>query len=317
MGLMRNLTLAAVLAVTAAGVAAAQDAQRSIIVVTGQRTPEMAASFTRAVAKAPASAEQYARWNTHICPSVAGIPPEDAQRLIDHIALRAHQVGVVTDSSGCSPNLVIVFASDSDAIAHQIATTRRDLLGYYNEDDVISGGRADLDAFANTPRAVRWWHVARRTDNDGNPLGDTQARVGHETRDSLSAARGDLTASGGNGIAGAETVRSDGSRMHRATRQDLSFALIVVDTTRVASASPTAVADYLAMATLVQLDPDADLSGYPTVLNLFNASAPHADQMTDWDTAYLQGLYRGRANAANIGQQRADITNRIVRQMRN
>lgn len=308
MALLRNLTLAAVLAVAAVGAASAQDAQQ---------TPASAAAFTRAVAKAPPSAEQYARWNTHICPSVAGIPPEDAQRLIDHIALRAHQVGVRTDSSGCSPNLVIVFAPDSDAIAHQIATTRRDLLGYYNEDDVISGGRADLDAFANTPRPIRWWHVARRTDNDGNPLGDTQARVGHETHDAVAAASGDLRASGGNGIAGAETVHSDGSRMHRSTRQDLSFALILVDTTRIAGVSPAAVADYVTMATLVQLDPNADLSSYPTVLNLFSASAQHPDQMTNWDTAYLAGLYRSRANAATIGQQRADITNRIVRQTRN
>lgn len=318
MALTRVLVATAAVAVLSLGTAAAQDSDDSIV-VTGQRTPEMAQAFAGTVAMAPAAADQYARWNNRLCPSVAGISPADAQTLIDHIARRAHQVGLQTERAGCQPNLVIVFSPDSDTLARQIVEQRRDLLGYYTEDDVVTAGREGLDDFANTPRAVRWWHVSRRTDSDGRQLGNTETRVGHGTNDALAAAQGNpsAAATAGNGFSGVEAVRSSGTRIHRNTRQDLSFALVIVDTRRVAGATPQAVADYLSMATLVQLDPKADMTPFPTILNLFATSPAQAPPaaMTDWDMAYLRGLYSARRDAANARAQRSDIADRIVRQL--
>ena len=43
-------------------------------------------------------------------------------------------------------------------------------------------------------------------------------------------------------------------------------------------------------AALAQIDPEADTSRYVSILNLF--AAPEATEtLTDWDTAYLKGLY--------------------------
>lgn len=298
--------------------------QSEELVVTGERLRELTQAYAGEVALAPTSADQYARWNFRLCPSVAGVAPDAAQSLIDHIARRAHEVGVATERSGCQANLVIIFAPDGNTLARQIVDTRRDLLGYYSEDDVVTAGRDALEDFANTPRPVRWWHVSRTTTADGQQLGDSRSRTGRSTRNAMAAAQEGAGPNdqnvvggvlGGSGFEGAEGVRSQGTRTRRATRQDLSFALVIVDATRAASLPPQAVADYLAMATLVQLNPDADMSAFPSVLNLFAESTPDRPVptgMTDWDRAYLAGLYGATREASSASRQRAEIARRMA-----
>jgi hypothetical protein len=310
---------AAALGLAVAPHAWSQQQTEDEIVVTGTRAQELAQAFAGAVAVAPAAEDQYARWNFRMCPSVAGMTAEAAQTLIDHIALRANAVGVGVEPPGCRPNLVIIYAPDSDRLAREIVDTRRDLLGFYSTDDVTTTGREQLAAFANTPRPVRWWHVSRTVTADGQVLSDTRTRVGRGTNDAMAAATGQGGAAMiGNGFGGAEAVRAQATRFRRATRQDLSFALLIVDARRVAGLPPQAVADYLAMATLVQLNPDADMSAFPTILNLFAdqaAGRPARSGMTDWDEAYLQGLYRATREAANSRQQRSEIARRIVQEI--
>jgi hypothetical protein len=72
------------------------------------------------------------------------------------------------------------------------------------------------------------------------------------------------------------------------------------------------------MVTLAQLDPRADTSTYPTILNLFSSPAPGAQRptaMTDWDVAYLHGLYDATRDARNSNQQEAEIATTMARDM--
>ncbi|MBN8606604.1 MAG: hypothetical protein J0L81_06785 [Caulobacterales bacterium] len=318
--MIRRLVLAAVLAfsLTLANTAIAQPSDE--IVVTGNRVEEVAQAFAAEVASAPAAEDQYARWNHDLCVSVAGLSAADAQTVVDHISRRATEIGLGAERAGCQPNLVIIFANDSDVIARQIVDTRRDLMGYFTEDDTVTAGREALEAFANTPRAVRWWHISNTTTEDGRSLSNTRTRVGRGTNDALAAAQGNgaAAATTGNGFNGLEATRARGTRLRRVTRQDMSFALVIVDSRRIAGIPAPAVADYVAMASLIQLNPDADMSRFPTVLNLF---ADHAagraltPAMTAWDQAYLNGLYAATREAANTRQQRAEITRRIVDSM--
>lgn len=295
------------------------------IIVTGQRVREMAESYAGAVALAPEAADQYARWNFRLCPSVAGLAPADAQNLIDHIARRAHEVDVETERTGCQPNLVIIFAPDPGRLAQEIVDSRRDLMGYYTEDDVITAGREALDEFVHTPRAVRWWHVSRTVGADGRPLGGSISRAGRGDGGAVAAASGgsgaDIGAGvrGGSGFSGVDAVRSQGTRARRATRQDMNFALMIVDSARASSTPPHALADYLAMATLVQLDPGANMTPYPTILNLFAERPPGAvapTGLTAWDIAYLEGLYASQRESASARQQRTSIARRISEDVR-
>ncbi|MGH6952504.1 MAG: hypothetical protein ACREH4_16690 [Vitreimonas sp.] len=280
---------------------------------------ERTAAYAEAVALAPASTDQYARWDDDICPRVAGLPGAEAQALIDRVARRAHEVGLNTGSAGCTPNLIVIFAPNAATVAREIVDTRRDLLGYYNERNTSNAGRDALDAFVNSQHAVRWWHVARTVGADGEEMGTGQAERGSAGAESAAMNQAGMSNVGAalsvGSFEGVDTVRSSGARTRRNTRQDIRFALIVIEAPRVAGASAQAVADYVAMAALAQLNPDSDMSAYPSILNLFNsASQPAPTAMTQWDSAFLRGLYRTRRDAA-ARQQRTDIARRMADQI--
>jgi hypothetical protein len=317
-------SLAAMLAAAALGAAALGSAsaqtQSHEIVVTAEMARERAAAYTSAIALAPGEADQYARWDDDICARVAGLPAAEAQRLIDHIARRAHEVGLDPAPAGCTANLIVIFAPNANQVAREIVDTRRDLLGYYGDRNIINAGRDALEAFASTPRAVRWWHVAHRMSADGDELGNQQAERGNAGAESAAMNQAAAAGNPSGGISagsfeGVDTVRSSGARTRRNTRQDLRFALIIVDAPSVSRASSQAIADYVAMAALAQLNPHADMSSFPSILNLFNsASQPPPTAMTEWDAAFLQGLYRTRRDAA-ARQQRSDIARRMAEQI--
>lgn len=324
---LKSLALAVIVGGALCGPASAQSDQPAIV-VTAEDVEAQANEFVEHVALAP-SDQLYARWDDRICPSVAGVAPAEAQTLIDHIAVRANEAGLRPGRSGCQRNVVIIFAPDSDVVAREIVSTRRDLMGLLSSDDVQTAGRDALDDFAETPRAVRWWHVSYTVTSDGERLADTGTNTGGNsgaaTMNANRAAEFGSTAGADEGIVaststmsvqGAEGVRSRGSRLSRSTRRDIGFVLLIVDTRRIADLPPAAVADYVAMATLVQLDPNANLNGYPTILNLFSANPPTVFAMTDWDRAFVRGLYSGARDSATSRQQRASISREIVEELR-
>jgi hypothetical protein len=287
------------------------------IVVTGERLETMALAYAEAIALAPPSADQYARWHARLCPSVAGLAPADAQGLIDHIARRAYEVGVRIGASGCQPNLVIIFAPEPDLLAREVVETRRDLLGFYGSDGVTTAGRASLQEFAETARAVRWWHVSHTAASDSQQLDGASPSALDTGRTGVV----EPTFDGSSDVAalqGERAVRAHASRVRRPTRQDFSFALIIVDARRAAAAPSPAVADYLAMAALAPLDPHAEMSPFSSILNLFSerrGDEPAPVAMTVWDLAYLQGLYAATPEAASARQQRRDIARHMVEQV--
>lgn len=72
----------------------------------------------------------------------------------------------------------------------------------------------------------------------------------------------------------------------------------------------SALMDYAAMVVLAQVDPRADYSDQPTVLNLFN-DPEGVTGMTDWDHAYLQALYLAEPDRASSNAQEAAVVERL------
>jgi hypothetical protein len=286
------------------------------IVVTGQPLGTMTQAYAGALAGVPSATEQIPRWSSALCPSVAGLSAADAQTLIDHLARRAHQVGLTTERSGCERNVVVIFTADSDLVARRILDTRRDLLGYLDSEDTVTAGRQALEDFAATPRAVRWWHVSRLLSADGRPIVSPRTARENPTTMPLATAEPFPSNDAVGRYEGVGAVRSQGTRMRRNTRLDLAFVLIIVDSRRVAGIPQQAVADYLAMAALAQVNPRADMSGFNSVLNLFAEESPDpAMAMTNWDFAYLRSLYEMRGDAGSTRQQNADIARRMAEQV--
>lgn len=262
------------------------------IIVTG-RTPEQAEQFVQRLAIAPGEVDQLARWDQTICTSVVGLPARQGQFIADRVAQRAYAVGLSPGEPGCHANVAIFVTADSDATAQRLFEQDRSLFAYYSENNVSTLGQAALEQFLHSQRAVRWWHVAQTIGADGNPLS------------------GDAAAGG---VSNAPVARSTGTRLRSETRQDFSRAIIVVDARRAGSVQLSALADYIAMVALAQIDPNADTSAFPTVLNLFAGASPNSSVagLTDWDTAYLSGLYSATRNAANVQQQENEIAARML-----
>lgn len=296
----RSSVAAVVLAALVAGAPAAvaqTPNQDSDIVVTAP-TRDQAQSFVTRLSTAPPSVDQMGRWDDDICIGVAGLPARQGQFIADRVAQRAYALGLAPGEPGCAPNVSIVVAPDAGAAAQRMFEQNESLFAYRYETGVATLGQEAFSRFLNADRPVRWWHVTRTMSADGEPIGSGGVTPGMTN----------------GGFDGAQTVRSNGSMLRQATRQDFSRVVIIIDGRRAASVQLAALADYVAMVALAQINPDADTSGFPTVLNLFsagNGTAPSA--LTAWDLAYLDALYKADRDASSVTQQQADMARRMVR----
>ena len=247
---------------------------------------------------------QLARWDQRICPGVAGMSSEQAQFIADRMAQTAFEVGLDVGAPGCRANVWVIYTPNAADIAAGIGADR-DLMtnsGDYRD----TRGRAAARDFVASARPVRWWHVSETRSTGG-----------------LSAAPG--MASGivslytpfdaGGGVQRGMEDRAlnvyESGNLRSTTREDFSYVLIVVDSQQMQGVSVAALADYLSMVALAQVNPDADLSSVSSVLRLFEDGQSSA-ALTAWDVAYLRGLYGSQRNAINESRQTRQIARHIV-----
>jgi len=286
----RSLVATALLWCAVGGAQAADVTQSEAIVVTGQ-TPERLNQFVDQLTAVSPMADQLPRWDNRICTSVAGLPRRQAEFFADRVAQRGAALGLEPGEPGCQANVSIFFSSESDVLARRMFEEDRAMFAYFYEANVATLGQGAFNStFLNSTAPVRWWHVARTVGANGISL-------------SGDASQG--------GLSNAPVQRSTGTRMRNETRQDLSRVIIVVDASRVGTAPLSAIADYVSMVALAQIDPTADTSGYPTILNLFEQSGERPTSLTDWDMAFLDGLYRSTRYAPNARQQEREIARRM------
>ena len=303
---MKNFVIAAAFVLAAPTWAAAQDTTGGDdIVVTGTRLQEIVRDFVGEVSVAPGSENQLARWDRRICPGVIGLQnAQQAQYLVDRIAQRAQLVGVDAEGPGCRADVIVFVTPDSDRMAREIGQEYRQLVAYHSAANAVTQGQDELARFMEASRAVRWWHVSQTVTADGQVLGESNARP-----------------TSGGGFAGVEVVRQpDAGRLRRSTRQDFSRVIIIVDATRAAGVQFATLADYVAMAALAQIAPDADTTAVPTILSLFadrEAGRTPPEALTDWDVAYLTGLYEAPRAARNSQAQEGAIARTMSEELTN
>ena len=280
---LKRLALVLVgLALTAAPTAAsAQDAgptPNEEIVVVGERTlEEQVRAFVESFSLPPSGEDQLARWDTHICAGIVGLRRSQGQFIADRISARAAEVGLQPRGPGCRANLIVFFAPNPDLFARTLIDQYPAFVGYGGPG---TRGARELEAFTDSPRPVRWWHVAfdvRRTWSAGGGA--------------RGAALGALT------------------HVHR---QDIDRVIIIVNAYRASGKRVESVADYLAMVGLAQIDPEADAAPYDTILNLFSSRQPIPTTLTAWDEAYLSGLYDMSRTAYHSERQEEQIGNSMM-----
>jgi hypothetical protein len=226
---------------------------------------------------------QMGRWDKEVCLSVSGLKSEYASFILERIAVTAGEVGLATGKPGCTPNLIVVATDNAEKLLTE--SVKKNQRAFLDDQWTIREGRGKLKEFIASNRPVRWWFVVARVTRDGTPYE----------------------------VGGAVEIR--GSSMIGSTvRADFHHVFVILDVSRIRTVRFAALADYIAMVSLAQTSPDAEFAGVPTILRLFSdreAGLTPAEGMTDWDRAFLKGLYSAPRSAKRMSIQERDISRAI------
>lgn len=289
---MRAFWLAAALHLALAGPVLGQTAPLDEEVVVRPSDQATTQAFVREITAMPSSYGQAPSWHEPLCFNLVGVSETSQRSLLDRLSANARDLGVQVAAPGCRANVLIAFASDVNAVVADADRNSRRIMGVDTSHGISMGAAAWRD-FVETPRPVRWWHVSRLVNRDDEQMQNRSGMV--------------VNNSAGDSLGGA-TVRDSGY-IHRPTHLNMRLVFIVVDVARVNGVPLNALADYLTMVSMAPIDPNADLEGAPTILNLFSATG--AAEMTDWDRGYLRGLYATNPNASHSGQQEREVARRM------
>jgi len=266
-------------------------------VVVTVRKPAETKNYVEQITAPPFGTEQLARWDDRICVGVSGVREEQAQFIADRVSQRAVEIGLRTGKPGCEPDITVLITADPQALIAAMQEKYAGLFAISDESRTGTLGQAAFEQFKTEARPVRWWHVSETRSSDGT-------RIRGEARQGVT-----------DGVTSAPTVRSEGSRLRSAIREDLSRAIIIVDANLVQGVPMDSLADYVAFVALMQADPNGNTSSIDTILNLFRSDLgdQRATSLTDWDRDFLRALYSMPRNTASLSQAERYLAQRMER----
>lgn len=278
--------------------AASQDTPTRLedIEVIGRPLEQMIRGFVKEVA-APNRGRNLARWDGGVCVGAANLKAEAAQYIVDRVSTVAEDLGLTPGRPGCTPNILVVASDQPSALAAAMVAERP--RAFIVGGSGMDQGRSALRAFQTADKPVRWWAVSVPVDADS---GATATRIPGECRNDCSSVM-DM----------APVVNlTSASRLSTQIVDNLNRVIVIVDVNQAGQVSAQQLADYVAMVSLAQIDPEADTSTYSSILNVF-AYPQDAATLTDWDIAYLRGLYNAERNQRIAGANRLEVSNSIRR----
>lgn len=240
---------------------------------------------------APATGWGPARWDERsgICVGVVNLRRDAAQAMADRVSEVALTLNLTVGEPGCSPNVLIIATDDAPALA--TAMVERSPNAFRPRYSGAARRPSALRAFETSDRAVRWWHVSMPVIRD---TGRPAVRVpGMDP----------------------PVISSWGSRLTTPITSRLLRAYVIIDIDQAEGLSFTQLTDYVAMVTFAQIDPDAEVSGFPTILNVFENSTV-ASGLTDWDQDYLDALYGSEMNQRHPNAQSGAVASMMFRERR-
>lgn len=234
------------------------------VVVTG-RLEEQVQRFTER-ASSPVRSRGLARWRGPVCIGVYNFQREAGRQIADGLVWAGEALNVPIKDGPCDPNIMIVGAVDSRTIATQ--WVQREYREFRPNIARAALSREKLEHFTTADVPVRWWAISRPAYFD------------------TFSGRRVLASGPGRGPIQIRTAMN--RDLH--TRDDLQRLIIILDADKVADVSAENLIAYLTMISFTQIDMQAELGEFPTILNLFQPGYVAAG-LTEWDEAYVQGLY--------------------------
>jgi hypothetical protein len=216
-----------------------------------------------------------------VCIGVHNLQTDAAQYIADRISQQAVDVGLQPGEPGCRADVVIIFTTDAKQLATYLVKNRIRLFLPGMGRSGMNLSRDALDAFAKSDKPVRWWDVSMPVDPH---TGGRAIRLSEDDS--------------------APTIAVEGpSRIHSGTRDELQQVIVIVDSTKLHGTTWQQLADYLAVVSLAQVNPDADVAAFDSILNLFSNPQAYSG-LTDWDRSYMRALY-------SYDQERTPVVQRI------
>ncbi len=237
----------------------------------------------------------FARWQGSVCVGVHNLEQSAAQYLVDRISALALDVGLTPGEPGCNPDAIVIFTTDGKETASFIVENHERVLRPSGEGGQHRG-LAGLKNFAESDRAVRWWHLSMPVDaRTGNPA--IRQR--------------------GEPVGQYPTVMVDGpSRIHDGVRDAMQRVIVIVDSTKLTGTTWQQLGDYLAVVSLAQVDLETDPAGFDSILNLFSNPKAYSG-LTDWDRSYVRALYAFDQRRIARLQQNEIISQMVRREIDN
>ncbi len=301
MGLLSSLFVAAALAAQPVpGGGQDPGAQAPVelegLTVTGRRLTDVIGDFVSEVS-APVRGRGLARWRDPVCVGVVNLRADAAAFIADRVTTVAADLGVDTGREGCRPNIAVIATDDAGALAAALTEAR--LRAFRTGATGTDRGGAALRDFVETERPVRWWQTSLPIDS----------RTGQRAVRAPGVCRGECRGVGDF----APVIVVDSASLLRSTIiNNLQRTVVIFDVDDIQNVSLAQLADYVAMVSLAQIDPNAQTDGYASILNVF-AMPDSAEGLTEWDRAYLAGLYNSEQNLRSSVANHGDIVASIRR----
>jgi hypothetical protein len=231
------------------------------------------------------------RWNTPVCPLVAGLPSERGEFILARVSQIVTASHAPLAPEHCKPNFYVVVTQDPDLLVEKWWSRDRELLHTHN-------GMGPVRDFMHARQPVRVWYNASFRSRDDVAL----------SADSIGVDIANLRLSPG---AVSNNHASD-SRLVYSEVQALSSVIIVVDSRRTTHLNIGQLADYVAMVGLAQVRLDADTGTAPTILHLFRETEQPVQSLSVWDQSFLYSLYTtDQTSVVQISRIRRTMLDRL------
>jgi hypothetical protein len=205
------------------------------------------------------------RWDTPICPLVAGLPKERGEFILGRVSEIARDAHAPLGPENCRPNLYVVVTDNPDDLLQKWFDRDANLFSTCN-------GMGYVKQFLRSRQPVRVYYNARFSSDSGSPI-------------ELQSLHLELSGDGCRFSGGVDT------RLRYGSVQELTSVIIVVDSRRTANVNMGQLADYIAMVGLAQIRLDKETGTAPTILRLFRQVDPQLPGLSPWDQAFLRSLY--------------------------
>jgi hypothetical protein len=230
--------------------------------------------------------ESFARWDTPICPLIAGLSRDDEEFVLTRLSEIAASVGAPLDRRQCRANLIVLVTSDP------VASLKAWAARAHNQHLFGEADPEKVKIFLKTRRSIRVWYNQQQVPADNGSVSTTGSQVGVLTDP--------LTHSSSSGLdLPAPTFQSYvASRQEWSAVWTISSVIEVVDADAMNGFKLGQMVDYIAMVGLAKFNLDADFGTVPTILRLFKGTDDaKPSSLSDWDKAYLKGLYHTRQSS--------------------